>query len=54
MPSFEQFKSVLNRRFRKANNRDMDEGHMKWAYEAFRLGYTKGQDDFMKDHDWYE
>lgn len=54
MPSKEQFARVMQARFAKVNGVDMPDAWLSWAYEAFRMGYRKGQDDFMKSHDWYE
>lgn len=54
MVNRETFDRVMNAKFRKLNNVDMPQAWLSWAYEAFRMGYEKGQDDFMKSHDWYE
>lgn len=54
MPSKEAFAKVINARFAKLNGQEIPESWLTWAYLAFQMGYHKGQDDFMKSHDWYE
>lgn len=54
MPSKEQFARIMRPKFRKVNGYKMPDVWLSWAYMAFRMGYNKGQDDFMKEYDWYE
>lgn len=54
MPSKEQFARVMQAKFAKVNGHNMPDAWLSWAYESFRMGYYKGQDEFMKTHDWYE
>ena len=54
MPTKEQFAVNMQRHFKRHNQAEMPDVWLSWAYHAFRMGYTKGQDDFMKSHDWYE
>ena len=55
MVTKEQFAEVFNRKFKDRNEgREMPDAWMSWAYAAFKMGYDKGQQDFMKNHDWYE
>lgn len=54
LPSREQFGKVMNEKFKKLNGQEIPDAWLSWTYEAFRMGYFKGQDDFAKSHDWYE
>ena len=54
MPSKEQFARVMQAEFAKVASYKMPDELLSWTYMAFRMGYRKGEDDFMKNHDWYE
>lgn len=55
MPKEDEIRRVLNSKFKARNNgKDCDPAILSWMVYSFRLGYNKGQDDFMKSYDWYE
>ena len=54
MPEQSKIEAVINKRFKRTNGRPMDKTMLSWCVMAFKVGYDKGQDDFMETHDWYE
>lgn len=54
MPEQHKIEAFINKRFEKVAGRPMDKAMLSWCVMAFKAGYNKGQDDFMKEHDWYE
>ncbi len=54
MPSNTQIGERLQKVFLKQTGRKMDEAMLSWCIYAFKAGYSKGEADFMANHDWYE
>ncbi len=54
-PTKEQFEKIMTAKFQKYNPySSIPEAWMSWLYDSFRIGYEKGQDDFSREHDWFE
>lgn len=54
-PTNKQIEQAIAKSFgRQTNGMTLPPDVLAWCVYYFKKGYSKGQDDFMRDHDWYE